>query len=259
MVHRTLVPHHQPSIVTHPPKAPFDLPPVAVVGPRAARPPALGALPGSPSEGGNRGLDASPAQIPAEGLAIVGAVRDQLRGPRAWPPPPAGHRRQNRFSQRASHGAGRCPHADQSAGLGHQRRPSPSSPCRLSSPRCRSPFFRWDETAVQDRLRPFQLALGIELAQQHPPEPLPGAIPGPRAEPTPTRGRRAIYARPIFPGTAGLQHEEDAVECAAIVVSLPAGARWLLWDAGLDSGPLRICQIMSAHAHNVAWAASILK
>src|SRR5688572_6372377 len=108
MLHRALIPHHQPPIIIHPPEAAFDLPPVAVVGPCTNRPPALGTLPGAPSERGNRRLDASPAQIPAEGVAIIGSIRDQLLGPRAWPPPPAWHlhRGQRRLSQRAFMGLG---------------------------------------------------------------------------------------------------------------------------------------------------------
>jgi hypothetical protein len=91
MLARALIAHHQATIMVHPPEAAFDLPPVAVIAPRAARPPVLGALPGPPSARGNRGLHAPPAQLPAEGLALVGSVRDQLLGPRAWTPPPAWH------------------------------------------------------------------------------------------------------------------------------------------------------------------------
>ena len=101
MLYRALIPRNQPSIIIHPGKAAFYLPPIAVVGPCANRPPALGTLPGPSSERGNRGLDAASAQIPAEGLAIVGSVRDQLLRPRAWTAPPTWHfhRGQRRFSQ----------------------------------------------------------------------------------------------------------------------------------------------------------------
>jgi hypothetical protein len=85
MVHRALIPHHQPPIVIHPPKAAFHLPTVTVVGARADRPPALGPLPGPPHKRGNRGLDAPAAQIAAELLAVIGFIRHQLLGacPRA--------------------------------------------------------------------------------------------------------------------------------------------------------------------------------
>jgi hypothetical protein len=103
MVHGALVPHDQPSIIIHPPKAAFYLPPVAVVGPRVNRSPTLGTLPGPPRERGNRRLYASPAQIPTEAPAIVGSVRDQLRRARTWTPPWTWHlhRGQRRCSQRA--------------------------------------------------------------------------------------------------------------------------------------------------------------
>jgi hypothetical protein len=260
MVHGTLIPHHQTPIVIHPPEAAFHLPAVAVVGARANRPPAFGKPPGPPGERWNSGLNTSAVQIAAELPAIISFIRHELlwARPRAasrsrharWPSwsPPAGFRV-----------AGHCPHTSRLADRGHRRRPSPSSPCRFWSCRRRSPLFRRDEAAVQECLRPFQPATGIELAQQRPPEPLPGAIVGPGAEPAPARGWRAIYARHIFPRAARLQHEEDAVERAAIVVPPPARARFLLREEGLDDGPLLICQIMSAHAHNVPWAASILK
>jgi hypothetical protein len=63
----------------------------------------------------------------------------------------------------------------------------------------------------------------------------------------------------ILPGTAGLQHTEDAVERLAIRVALPAWAGFLLRDQGLDDGPLRICNVMSAHTPSLAWGYPILK
>jgi hypothetical protein len=75
---------------------------------------------------------------------------------------------------------------------------------------------------------------------------------GLRAEPAPARGRRAICAGHVLPGTARLQHKEDAVERAPVVVALPAWAGFLLRDQGFNDSPLRFREVMSAHALSLA-------
>jgi hypothetical protein len=122
-----------------------------------------------------------------------------------------------------------------------------------------APPFSPRETPVQEGACPLRLALGVEPAQQYPPNPLPGSICRPRAKTPPAGRRRAVHAEHIFPCTAGLQHKEHVVERAAIVVPFPAGASFLHGDEGLDNDPLFISNIMSTHAHSLAWAHRILK
>jgi hypothetical protein len=87
-------------------------------------------------------------------------------------------------------------------------------------------------------LGPLELALGTKSAQQRAPHALPGAVLRPGAETTPTGRRRAVYAWDIFPRAAGLQHEEDAVECELVVIGFPAWTRVLLRDQRCNDSPL---------------------
>jgi len=78
MLRRAFVAHDQSPAVVHPCKAAFDLPTVTVIGPRADRPPAFGALPGAPRERRNRGLDTPAAQRMAKPPAIIGFIRHEF-------------------------------------------------------------------------------------------------------------------------------------------------------------------------------------
>jgi hypothetical protein len=91
MVHRSCVAHDQAAAVIHPPKAPLDLPALAVAWPRTDRAPALGTTSVAAYEGRDRGFDPPPAQLLAEDLAVVGSVCDQFLRPRARPPSPLWH------------------------------------------------------------------------------------------------------------------------------------------------------------------------
>ena len=93
--------HHQPPAIVHPRATPLQLPALAGTGAGADRPPASEALPAA-GHRGDGGLEASPPQLVAHGLAVIGLIRDQFLGPWARAPAPRGYvdRRQGR------HGSG---------------------------------------------------------------------------------------------------------------------------------------------------------
>jgi hypothetical protein len=82
--------------------------------------------------------------------------------------------------------------------------------------------------------------------------PFPGTVRSPVTQTPLARGRQAVYAGHILPGTARLQHKEDAVARATVVVPLPAPARCLLREEGFNKRPRRSRAAMSAHAHSCA-------
>ena len=90
MCQGTFVPHDQPPAVIHPGKAALAFPALAVPRSSGQGATPLRALP-SACHRRNGGLDASPAQITAEGLAVLRLVGHQLLGPRTRPPAPPGH------------------------------------------------------------------------------------------------------------------------------------------------------------------------
>ena len=99
-------------------------------------------------------------------------------------------------------------------------------------------------------MRPLQLAMGIQLAEQRAPQALPRALLGPGAKAPPAGRRRTASAGHIPPRAAGLQHGEKTVERWAIVMPFAARAGFLLWDEGLEDSPLCSGDLVSAHAHN---------
>ena len=97
MLHRTLVAYHQPPRVVPPAAAALHLPALAVAGAGAEGPATFGPFSGPAHPWRNRGLEAPPPPIAAEGLPIVGLVRHQLLGtcsrPAAWRRPMDGGQR----------------------------------------------------------------------------------------------------------------------------------------------------------------------
>jgi hypothetical protein len=78
----------------------------------------------------------------------------------------------------------------------------------------------------------------------------PRCLLGLDAEAPPAGRRRSVHAGHILPRTAGLQHDEEAIEGLAIDVPFPAGAGFLLRDQGLDDSPLFNSDLVAAHAHS---------
>ena len=74
-----------------------------------------------------------------------------------------------------------------------------------------------------------------------------------------SRWRMSHFLWHVFPGTAGLEHIEDTVECLAVIGLFTSGARFLGWDKWRNDRPLFVGQFMSAHAPSLVSAASILK
>ena len=198
MLHRSLIAHDPPPTMIHPAKAAFDLPALAITWPGLDRTPTFRPAPLAAFNVGMVGLMprrrrrwrkawlsyALSATSPSGGFVAGHVFAARARWPR-WPPPTG------------SRGVGHSQRATRSASLGHRPRPSPSSPCRLWSCRRRSPFFRRDETAVQERLCPVKLALGMQLAQQGPPELLPGPVCGPVR-----KRRQHVAGEPYVRGTS---------------------------------------------------------
>jgi hypothetical protein len=96
--------------------------------------------------------------------------------------------------------------------LGRRPPPSTSSPCHVLSSRCRPPFFRRGKAAVSKGFGPVELALGIQLGQEHAPglQPHTLGFPIPQAPPTGTGRRKA--RRQVFPSRSAPQHPEDALK-----------------------------------------------
>jgi hypothetical protein len=84
MLDVTLIAHHQPPAVIHPPAAALDCPALARAGAGADRAPTCGALAGSAHHRRDRRFHAPPAPIPAEGLARVGLIRAPRRRACPW-------------------------------------------------------------------------------------------------------------------------------------------------------------------------------
>jgi hypothetical protein len=114
------------------------------------------------------------------------------------------------------------------------------------------PLFCRPKAAVQEGLRPLQLSLGIQLAQQHLPNPLPSSVGRLHTQASPAGRRRTIGTGHVLPRKAALQDEENAVERAAIIVPFSAWTSFLLGDEGLDNAPLLISNIMPAPAPSLA-------
>ena len=149
--------------------------------------------------------------------------------------------------------------AGPSASRGRPPPPVFGCPCRLAWSQRQRPRFRWHATAVQTCLGPLQLALGVEPPQQRAPPALRSPVLRPDLPAAPAGRGGAIRAGQLRPGTAGLEHVQEAVDGPAVIRPTPTRPRLWRGEERFDDGPVVISELVSAHAHSLAWAHRMLK
>src|SRR2546427_6026237 len=127
---------------------------------------------------------------------------------------------------------------------GRRPPPSTSSPCPAWFFRLRSPFFRWSETAVQERLAPLQLLAFVQLAQKRAPDFQPNVLLLPIPQPPPVGRRMRIFLRQVLPAGSAPQNPENPFQHTAVLDPRAATLAMLarFWKQGSNFLPLHFRQ-----------------
>ena len=220
----SLVSNYQPTKVVQPGEGSFDYPPMAVVGhlsfPAWSRPFATSFR--------DARLDSPPTQPVSECSRIVAPVGYQFHGATAGssPGPRYPHRCQGHCCRSSLGQSDLRP-----LGAGHQgpQRGFPGClppasvwcPCLYGSVLPGLPLFGWGESGIQVGPFPFQPTLGIQSAQQSPPDIFPDPLFLPLVQSSPASHGTAVLSRQVLPAAARAQHIQDAINGAPFIGSGP--------------------------------------
>jgi hypothetical protein len=255
MVHITLVAHDQAATIVHPREAPPHLPAVAITGAGSDRPPAFGTLPTACHRRDN-GLNPAPAQLLAKGLAVITSVGDQFPGPCPRAPAPLGHvdGRQGRLGQRAFMGAcTRHMRPDrQPTAVGHYHHFRALADCGLAD--AGAPFFAG--TKLPSRKACAHSSLPWASSWLNNIRQIRSQVP---SRDQVWKRRQHVTGEPYMGGTSAQVHPIFSTKRMPLSVRRSSfrfrpGPDFCWGDQRLDDDPLRIREVMSAHAHSLTRA-----
>jgi hypothetical protein len=104
-----------------------------------------------------------------------------------------------------------------------------------------------NDGAIDEMDAPIKVACTIGLGLERRKDVVPDAFLAPAIVTTRDRADGTIALRQRWPGCAGAQDPQDAVDNPTMIFIWPTSMRFLRWEQRLEARPLFVCEIMSVH------------